>query len=838
MKKIGKTYEKKFYIDNGEPKEIPYCEKHQEHYNGDVRSWMCDSCVEESIQRDKVAKKEKKVKEAKYVPTLEESWTDILSNKKLTNADRTKLEAVKEYMDRGIIGREQPKEGRKQGKFSKAEALRLYQEVKELRREEILNELVEKTPENYRLVTDEEYMREVVSNIIKENEIGYDTETTGLDKYNDKIVGHCIYAPTVDESYYIPFRHITGETQLHVDFVTDNLDTILDLVPKKICHNAQYDMHMCINDGLPITGEWHCTQTIAHMFNENEMSFALKNLVPKYLGIPSDKYGDLFGDGGFEGVPLKYARYYGANDPKITYMLYKWYEDFGINDKYGMGRIWKEYLEVEMPLIKVVVEMERVGFIINEEHMGQQSVDYGYDIHHLERELKEILGDINFGSPAQLLPALRKATGENIKGTGKKILKPLKSQYRVVKLLLEWRERSKLKNDFMDKLPNFYKESTKRYHSNFKPRGTVTTRFSSVEFNAQQIHKIIRQSFEAPKGQLIVSADFGGQENRWLGHFCQDEKMIEGWANGVDFYSRIGSDVFQKPYEECGDGTQWRNLSKVIVLAVTYGISPVELGASILPAIMEDRGFDKIDSKLVNHLGITVKSRNKVGSDKWIKDVWTALGNKIIRDFLDAFPRIEPWMKETRKMASEKGYVLMEFGNKRRLPLPKEVYMEESKVTIEVDKMRQAGYDLEERRKGKDILIPWKFLPEWKRKSIKGGIDRQAVNSVIQGTSAEQTKRVMIEADKWCKHKRAHGREFYLLAPIHDELLFYAPEDITKEEIDVIEMLMTQTVTLQGIDVVTDIAVGKNWKDMEPQEEFFKSQKEWIQLWNERNWMN
>ncbi|AXF39883.1 DNA polymerase [Bacillus phage vB_BthS_BMBphi] len=786
-------------------------------------------------EKERIFKKEKKVKEAKHIPTLEESWTDILSNKKLTNADRTKLEAVKEYMDRGIIGREQPKEGRKQGKFSKAEALRLYLQVKELRREEILNELVEKTPENYILVTTPEEASEMWEDCKEIIECGYDTETTGLDKYKDKIVGHCLYNPVSDKSYYVPFRHVTNEIQLDFSTVDKLFKHLLAKILKKICHNAQYDMHMCINDGLPITGEWHCTQTIAHMFNENEMSFALKNLVPKYLGIPSDKYGDLFGDGGFEGVPLKYARYYGANDPKITYMLYKWYEDFGINDKYGMGCIWKEYLEVEMPLIKVVVEMERVGFIINEKHMGQQSEEYGKEIYDLECELKNLLGDINFGSPAQLLPALKKATGENIKGTGKKILKPLKSQYRVVALLLEWRAKSKLKNDFMDKLPNFKKESTGRFHSSAKPRGTVTGRFASVEFNAQQIHKIIRQSFEAPEGQLIVSADFGGQENRWLGHFCQDEKMIEGWANGVDFYSRIGSDVFQKPYEECGDGTQWRNLSKVIVLAVTYGISPIELGASILPAIMEDRGFTSISDKLISELKITVKKKNGNYVDK---DVWTSLGNKIIRDFLDAFPRIEPWMKATRKLASEKGYVLMEFGNKRRLPLPKEVYMEESKATIEVDKMRQAGYDLEERRKGKDILIPWKFLPEWKRKSIKGGIDRQAVNSVIQGTSAEQTKRVMIEADKWCKHKRSHGREFYLLFPVHDELLFYAPEDITKEEIDVIEMLMTQTVTLQGIDVVTDIAVGKNWKDMEPQEEFFKSQKEWIQLWNQRNWMS
>ncbi|WDS60603.1 DNA polymerase [Bacillus phage BC-7] len=783
---------------------------------------------------DKLDSKEKKVKQAKYVPTLEECWEEILSNTNASASDMEKYRTVKDYMDRGVIGREPVKEGKRQGKFTMAEAKRLYLQVKELRRGEILNELVEKTPENYILVTDLEGLEDMEADLYGVPECGYDTETTGLDKYNDKIVGHCIYNPFSDKSYYVPFRHITNEIQLSFKEVNDAFEFILSDIHKKICHNAQYDMHMCINDGLPITGEWHCTQTIAHMFNENEMSHALKNLVPKYLGIPSDKYGDLFGNGGFEGVPLKYARYYGANDPKITYQLYKFYEDFGVNNKYDMGRIWKEYLEVEMPLIKVVVDMERVGFIINEKHMGQQSIEYGKDIEVIESRLKEQLGDINFGSPAQLLPALKKATGEDIKGTGKKLLKPLKSQYKVVADILEWRGMTKLKNDFMDKLPNFRKERTGRYHSSFKPRGTVTGRFSSVEFNAQQIHKIIRQSFEAPDGQVIVSADFGGQENRWLGHFCQDEKMIDGWANNIDFYSKIGSDVFQKPYEECGDGTQWRNLSKVIVLAVTYGISPIELGASILPAIMDDRGYTSITNKLISELKISPK---KVKGKITEKEVWTALGNKIIRDFLDAFPCIEPWMKETRKMASQKGYVLMEFGNKRRLPLPKEVYMEEARNVQCVDEMRRAGINLDSKRKGKDIAVPWQLLPDWKKKSIKGGIDRQAVNSVIQGTSAEQTKRVMIESAKWCKHKRDNGREFYLLAPIHDELLFYAPEDVTKEEIDVIEMLMTQTVTLQGIDVVTDIAIGKNWKDMIGEKEFFKSQEGWVSLWKERNWM-
>jgi len=767
---------------------------------------------------EKIAKKEKAVKEAKHNPTMDESWKEILSNNKMSDTDRKKCLEVKQAMQDNVIGREPTPEGKKAKKFSRAEALRLWKQLQVIRREEILEELVEKTPDNYILVTTQEELHDMVDDFEGVTEIGYDTETTGLDKYEDKIVGHCLYNPISDKSYYVPFRHSTGEEQVSWAYGSAYIDYLLERIPTKILHNAQYDMHMCINDDLPITGTWHCTQTIAHMFNENEMSHALKSLVPKYLGIPSDKYGDLFGNGGFEGTPLKYARYYGANDPKITYQLYKFYEAIATaeDDKYNLKDVWKNYLEIEQPLIKVVVEMERVGFIINEDHMQGKSKEFGEMVDTLESEIKSAIGqDVLLSSPAQLQKALEEHTGEKMQGTGKKILKAMKGQYPIVGKILEWKSLSKLKNDFFDNLPKFRKEKTGRYHSNFKPRGTVTGRFSSQDFNAQQIHKIVRQAFEAPDGMLLLGADFSGQENRLLGHLCQDEKMIQGWKTGIDFYSKIGSDVFNKPYDECGDGTQWRNLSKVIVLAVTYGISPIELGYSILPAIYEDRGINK-----------------EVTKEDALKK-----GEEVIKDFLKAFPAIEPWMIQTRKDAKEKGYVTMMFGNKRRLPLPKNVYMEESRNIVAVDKMRRQGYDLEERRKGKDIPIPWDLLPEWKRKSIKGGIDRQAVNSVIQGSAAEQTKLVMLQLDKWCQHKREHGRDFSLLAPIHDEILLYVPEDITQEEIDWVEKIMTQTVTLHNIEVKTDIAIGKNWKDMIGANKFMGSPQEYCKLWRERNWV-
>lgn len=718
---------------------------------------------------EKINETEKKVKKAKEVIPMEEAWENIFKLKN-TASQLAQLNEVKKALEEGIIGRETYDKD-----FKRAEALRLYTQLKELKRQDRLDELVANTPKNYILVDTDEKLTEMRRTLEVQPCIGYDTETTGLDTYKDKIVGYCFYAPDDDKAYYVPIRHETQEKQLPIEDVNNVVSYILRRVPVKILHNAQYDMHMTLNEGISITGTWHCTQTRMHQLNVEEPSLQLKVLATKYLNIPSDRYEELFGKGGFEGTPLKYARYYGCNDPKITYQLYMFQEKlFEHSDV--TRKIKEAYEKIEQPLIKVVVDMERVGFHLDVEVANENSKWLGAKADTLEKSIKSKLGDINLGSAVQLKPALIKLTGDKtIKSTDKKTLKSMKAQYPVCGEILEWRGHTKLKNDFFDKLPEL-KKPTGKWHSEMKPRGTKTGRFSSKNFNIQQIHKDVRKAFVAPEGLLILSADFSGQENRLLGHICQDKVMIDGWKKGIDFYSLVASMTFSIPYEECGDGSKWRSLAKVIVLAVTYGISEVELGFTILNATLEN------------------------GSKVPTKDEAKKKGAQTIKDFLSRFNEIEPWMKRTRAFAHSKGYISTMYGNVRPLRKPKQV-------------------------KHEGILTPWEALPHWKKRSILGSIDRKAVNTVIQGSAAEQTKLVMLQADKFCTWKRSKGREFYLLSSVHDELLFYVPEDITQEERDWIEKIMTQTVTLQNVEVKTDIAIGKNWKDMISWDEFIENGK-------------
>ncbi len=761
----------------------------------------------ESIE-EVVKEKIKKVKKAKEILPMELAWENIFQMKN-SKSDLEKLETVKKYTEEGKLGRETYEKT-----FTKAEALRLYKSIQDIERQNRLDELEANCPDNYIMITQEnQHKLDRVLELSKiATRIGYDTETTGVDVYEDRIVGFCLSFFDQDEHYYIPIRHINAETlkripeQIDERLVINCINMVLRRVHVKIGHHVGFDIHMSKNDHIEISGVWHDTMIRMHMLNENEPSFKLKDLATKWLKKPSDKYDELFGKGGFEGTPLKYARYYGCNDPKITVELYDFQEMCFERDA-STKKIKKNYDRMEQPLITRINNMERLGFIINRDNSKKQGETLQADIESLEKKLRDVFGnEINFSSPKQLCEAFYRDLGFHkhlgskpwtAYGTDKKTLKTLSVYEPIIKDFLTWRKKHKLNKDFIQAIPDLQKELTGRWHSNFFQRGTVTGRFSSKNFNAQQVEPNARQMFESPEGMLILGADFSGQENRILGHICQDQVMIDGWNRGIDFYSLVGSMTFNQPYEDCLDGSVWRGIAKVIVLAVTYGISPIELGIMIINTTDDPKAQ-----------GLDEKSYKKYA---------TSVGNKAIRDFLSRFPAIEPWMKKTQRHAIEKGYVETLFGNKRRLPLPKVINFN--------------GVD-----------TPFAALPDWKRTSIISSIHRRAVNAVIQGGAAEQTKLVMLELDKWCEYMRSNGREFSMLAPIHDEILLYVPEDITIEEHDMIEKIMTQTVTLVNVEVKTDIAIGKNWKDMIPFKTsakgsgFIESPEEYVKLWNERNW--
>ena len=695
---------------------------------------------------------EKRVQKAKKeVLPLAEAWKEIFS-KKNSAPDTERLLEVKSAMEKGLIGREAGKEDKA---LTKAEALRLYKLLQEITRESKLEELVKDTPENYILVDNVITLHEMNETLLAEPIIAVDTETTGVDVYRDKIVGMSFTAPKADKHYYLPVRHEEG-TQVESPKAFHWVRRLLENEKiEKVFHNAIFDLHMFKSEAIEVNGKVHDTMIIQHLLNENETSYRLKDLVVKYLKIPADNFDALFGKNClFSTVALKYARYYACKDTHLTWKLFEF--QMSHLKKPELQQLLKNYLHIEQPLIKVVLDMERVGFCLDMEEVKRQEIKLEARKIELELELKDHFGDINFGSVQQLSKVLYdkkklyKFLPPNAKrSTDSKTLKQLSKHDEGCKLLVELRDINKQLSSFVKALPTLVKPDG-RVHGSFKQTGTVTGRFSSLNPNLQQQSKPARKMFIAPKGHLILGADFSAQEPRLLAHFTQEETLLDIYRNNKDLYATLASKHYRKPYEECnknpdGSDTAERKAFKIVVLAIMYGLTPMSLAEILNISELE--------------------------------------ANRLVEGFFRDNPKVKAWVQNNQLQAKQRGYVTTLFGRRRRLP---------------------------DARSGEFWVQQRAF--------------RQTTNARIQGSASEQTKLVMIEADKRLKAMSTPKRQFCLLATIHDELLFLVPEDVTLEEVRVIEEVMTQTVKLNNVSSKTDIELGKCWGNLVSVHEWFKNE--------------
>jgi DNA polymerase I len=558
--------------------------------------------------------------------TLEEAWQRILAMKN-SEPDQQRLIEVKRAMTLGLVGRDS--EGKR---FSKAEALRLYKILAEQQREETLRKMVEQTPDNYWLITDEAKLAEFLSLLAREKEIVFDVETTGTDVWNDYIVGHVLTAIDADVHAYIPTKHRTEQTQLPNELVLKHLKPIYENEAiGKLAHNAKFDIHMLDREGVNLRGLTWDTQEAMRMLNENEPSFALKNLVTKYLDIPSQTYEDLFGKAGFDEVAdLRVALAYAAKDGDVTRKM----RDFQRTHLAKMPEVLEYFQTIEVPLISVVQKMESTGFDIDLEFAKEYGEEIKTEIDRIYAELIDELGDININSPSQLKPALEKATGEKLSSTdAKKVLKPLAKKHSVVEKLLAYKEKFKLYSTYINALPELIDKRTGKLYTNFNQNGAKTGRFSSggSGVNLQNQPKEARKLFVAPKGYAILGGDWSQQEYRALAYFSQEPKLIENYLNGDDLYATVASEVFEKPIEECGDGSVYRKQTKTILLAVAYGTGPKTLAMQLGKSYKEAKAF--------------------------------------LKSFEERFPVVAEWIESNRQFVQKHGFVWMnKKARKRRLP--------------------------------------------------------------------------------------------------------------------------------------------------------------------------
>lgn len=785
-----------------------------------------------SVTEEKKAKEKiKKASKAKEIPTMEEAWEQIFSRKN-SNTDVERLKQVKEWFDNGKIGREAGKESKA---FTKAEALRLYKVIQDMERKEKLAEMATKDWGKFPLIS-QDHFNEWIENCLNADDdyFSADFETVGDNggkyKYREEIAGFSLtyrYKGKLVNGY-APIKHYretaTGEFVLEDRNIPEGIahkaiEKLFHSPKNSIWHNATFDLGLAKAAlGIETTHLPHDTMVIMKLLNENlgdlktpafpsGVGYQLKNLAEHFLKIPSDTFGELFGkDAKFGYIPLDAARWYGAKDTYVGFLLFEWQME--ILSKPNFQKIKKYYEKIEHPCILSTFDMEAEGFVIDMGEVERQHAEGKAKLEELSIKIAEVFGDVNIGSPQQLSKMLyydhdwsqyvTKNKQSILKGhvgfdenfisnngkfalvDGKKLLvnpkvvngetvgeslpadgaalKAISKHHGAVKMILDYKDEAKHLSSFVEGITDFI-QSDGKLHGEFKQVGTVTGRYAAANPNLQQLPYEARKMYFAEEGSLILSADFSAQEPRLLTHMTKCAAMVEAYSNDRDLYSEMASRVFNKPLSECGDGSVYRKQSKMILLAVMYGMGSFSL-AEIL-------GISKEDAQ------------------------------QMIDDFYKGYPEVDRWIQGNQKTVVKQRYVETLWGTRRRFT--------------------SENFDI--------LKKPWSNLTEEEKKlrSAANRALRQCTNAIIQGGAASQTKQVLVAMRKRLaelSESRGKANCFKLQAAIHDEVLIKVPEDVTEAEVSDIEDTMINTVKL-SIPSKTDIAIGRCWGRLVEREEFF-----------------
>ena len=428
-----------------------------------------------------------------------------------------------------------------------------------------------------------------IQNMGQHAQFCFDTETTGLDKINDKPIGMSLSVAEY-QACYIPLieEHLEDIKPQEVIelvkpvFVSDKL---------KIAHNAKFDIQMLANLGIQVSGPIADTMLSAWIITPDQRSYSLDDSCLKFLNYEKIKTETLLDDkGSIVHADINSLAEYACEDADLTLRLYNY-----LNKKVKEMGLDSAYTKIDAPLVPVLAKMEQDGIFIDKKMLEDFSIELGEKADTLKKSIYEIAGEeFNINSPKQLQVILfenlkiHEELGiKNIKktksgfSTDVSVLEKL-SAHPLPKAILEYRTVAKLKSTYVDTLPQLIKEDTGRIHTSFHQTGTATGRLSSSKPNLQNIPirtplgRNIRKAFCASsESNEIISADYSQVELRLLAELSGDENLKTAFIENKDIHTSTASKIFNISESEVN--SDQRSQAKAINFGIIYGMGPQRL---------------------------------------------------------------------------------------------------------------------------------------------------------------------------------------------------------------------------------------------------------------------
>ena len=493
--------------------------------------------------------------------------------------------------------------------------------------------------------------------------VAIDTETTSLNYMQAEIVGISL-AVEPGAAAYIPLAHDYpgAPKQLSRDKVLKKLKRYLeDPKHKKVGHHLKYDAHIFARYDIALGGMAFDSMLESYVLNSVATRHDMDSTARHYLGLETIHYEDVAGKGAkqltFNQIDLETAAPYAAEDADITLKLHQklWQS---LNDVKPLKHV---YEEIEQPLVPILLAMEETGVLIDRKMLKTQSQELALKMAELEAEAHELAGGpFNLGSPKQLqqilfeqleLPVIRK-TPKGQPSTAEDVLAELAHDYELPRVIIDYRGVSKLKSTYTDKLPLQIADSTGRVHTSYHQAVAATGRLSSTDPNLQNIPirtpegRRIRQAFIAPKGYVLLAADYSQIELRIMAHLSADKGLRKAFADDLDVHRATAAEVFETSLDDVT--ADQRRSAKAINFGLMYGMSAFGLAKQL--------------------------------------DISRGEAQQYVDLYFDRYPGVKAYMDGTRELAREMGYVETVYGRRLYLPeinarnAPRRQYAERSAI--------------------------------------------------------------------------------------------------------------------------------------------------------------